>query len=116
MAQIGQLLTFAVAFTNTSGVATDPTTVRFMLHEGIDGTELEWLYNAAPTEGTHYPVGANPIVRDSAGSYHVAWVSRKPERHVGFWKGAGNSVNQTSQSAAFVRHSDVAIMDASVSS
>jgi hypothetical protein len=110
MAHIGQDLTFSVVFTNSSGIATDPTTIRFLLREGIDGTELEWLYNAAPVSGTHYPVGANPIVRDSTGTYHVVWVSRKAERHTGFWAGSG-TVNQSSQTTAFVRHSEVAAID-----
>lgn len=114
MAQIGQLLTFSVIFTNnTTGVAADPTTVRFLLRESIDGTELEWAYNAAPVEGTHYPTGANPVVKDSTGTYHVAWVSRKAERHTGYWQGTGNSVNQASQTTAFVRHSDVLLMEPS---
>jgi len=110
MAHIGQDLTFSVVFTNTSGIAADPTTIRFLLREGIDGIELEWLYNAAPVSGTHYPVGANPIVRDSTGTYHVVWVSRKAERHTGFWAGAG-AVNQSSQVTYFVRHSEVAAVD-----
>ena len=110
MAHIGQDLTFSVVFTNSSDIATDPTTIRFLLREGIDGTELEWLYNAIPVAGTHYPVGANPIVKDSTGTYHVIWVSRKAERHTGFWAGAG-TVNQSSQTTAFVRHSEVAAID-----
>ena len=93
MAHIGQDLTFSVVFTNTSGIAADPTTIRFLLREGIDGTELEWLYNAAPVAGTHYPVGANPIVRDSTGTYHVVWASRKAERHTGFWAGAAGGAH-----------------------
>jgi hypothetical protein len=114
MAHIGQLLTFSVVFTNnTTGVATDPTTVSFFLREAIDGTELQWTYNAAPVEGTHYPTGANPVVKDSTGTYHVAWVSRKAERHAGVWRGTGNSVNQASQTTAFVRHSDVVLVDGS---
>ncbi len=110
MAFVGQDLTFSVAFTNSSDVATDPTTVRFLLREGIDGTELEWLYNAVPVSGTHYPVGTNPVVRDSTGAYHVVWVSRKAERHTGFWAGAG-AVNQSSQVTAFVQHSELAAID-----
>lgn len=111
MAHIGQAITYSVVFTNSSGVETDPTTIRFFLREGVDGTELEWTYNAAAVEGTHYPVGANAVVRSSAGNFSVKWVSRKPERHVGFWSGAGNSVDQTSQTTYFVRHSDVELID-----
>lgn len=111
MAFIGQLLTFSIQFTNTSGIAADPTVVKFYLREEVDGTELEWTYNAAPTEGTHYPTGMNPVVRDSAGAYHVAFVARKPERHTGVWKGSGNSVNQSSLTTAFVRHATIALVE-----
>lgn len=111
MAHIGQDLTYSVVFTNpSSGIATDPTSVRFLLREEVDGTELEWIYNAVPVAGTHYPVGANPIIKDSTGNFHVVWVSRKPERHTGFWAGAG-TVNQSSQTTAFVRHSEVRAID-----
>lgn len=107
MAYIGHGLTFSVQFTNTSGTATDPTTVVFFLREGVDNTELQWTYNASPVSGTHYPSGMNPVVRDSSGAYHVVFVARKPERHTGFWKGTGNSVDQTSTSTAFVRHAAI---------
>lgn len=111
MAHVGQAATFSTVFTNTSGVETDPTSVRFFLREGVDGVEQLWTYNAAPVEGTHYPTGANPVVRASAGNYSVKWVTRKPERHTGFWHGAGNSVDQTSQVTYFVRHAEVATVD-----
>lgn len=111
MAHIGQALTFSVVFTNTSGVETDPTTVEFLLRESVVGTESYWTYNASPTEGVHYPTGANPIVRASAGNYSVRWVTRQPERHVGFWEGSGNSTDQTSQTTSFVRHSDLEAVD-----
>lgn len=106
MAFIGQQLTFSVQFTNSSGIAADPTTTLFFLREGVDGTELQWTYNAAAVEGTHYPTGMNPVVKDSTGNYHVAFVARKPERHTGFWKGTG-TVNQTSTTTYFVRHADI---------
>ena len=48
--------------------------------------------------------------RDSTGTYHVVWVSRKAERHTGFWAGAG-TVNQSSQTTAFVRHSEIGAVD-----
>lgn len=111
MAYIGHGLTFSVQFTNTSGIAADPTTVVFFLREEVDGTELQWTYNAAPTEGTHYPTGMNPVVRDASGQYHVVFVARKPERHTGFWKGTGNSVNQTSAVTAFVRHAAISLAE-----
>jgi hypothetical protein len=106
MAFIGQLLTFSVQFTNTSSLATDPTTIRFFLREGVDGTELQWTYAALAVEGTDYPTGMNPVVKDSTGNYHVAFVARKPERHTGFWLGTG-AVNQTSETTYFVRHADL---------
>jgi len=110
MAYVGQDITFATVFTNSSDVEADPTVVRFLLREGVDGTELEWIYNAAPVAGTHYPVGANAMVKDSAGNYHVLWTARKAERHTGFWVGSG-TINQTSQTTVFVRHTDVAAID-----
>lgn len=107
MAYVGSLLTFSVEFTNSSSEDADPTVVQFWLREGVDGTELEWTYNAVPVSGTHYPVGANAMIRDSLGNYHVDWVTRKPERHTGFWQGTG-TVSQTSQATALVRHTDIA--------
>jgi hypothetical protein len=96
-----------MAFTNSSGTAADPTVVRFFLREGVDGAELLWTYDGSPVEGTHYPAGASPIEQDSTGNYSVRWVTRKPERHTGFWHGAGNDVDQTAQTTYFVRHSDL---------
>lgn len=113
MAFVGQAISFSTVFTDSDSIAADPTTVRFFLRESVDGIESQWLYNAIPTEGTHYPTGANPIVRDSQGNYSVRWVSRKPERHTGFWHGAGNDVDQTSQTTVLVRHSDLAGVEAS---
>lgn len=110
MAYVGSQITFSALFTNTSDQAADPTAVAFWLREGVDGTELQWTYNASPVSGVDYPVGANPVVKDSTGNYHVAWVVRKPERHTGFWQGTG-AVVQTSQVTAFVRHSDIAALE-----
>lgn len=110
MAHIGSTHTFSVEFTNTSGTATDPTTVTLFVREHIDGTEREWTYNAVPVEGTHYPTGTNALAKDGTGAYHLAYVPRKAERHVAFWKGTG-TVSQTSQTTVFVRHSDVEAID-----
>lgn len=110
MAHIGQTLTFSVLFTDEDSIAADPTVVTFFLREGIDGTELEWTFNAVPIEGTHYPTGMNPIEKDSTGNYSLPFVSRKAERHTGFWRGTG-AVNQTSQVTVFVRHSDIEAVD-----
>lgn len=110
MAYFGQALTFSVVFTNTSGVEADPTVVTFWLREGIDGTELQWTYAAVPVAGTDYPVGANPVVKDSTGNYHVVWVARKPERLTAFWLGTG-TVDQSSQTTVFVRHTEVSAID-----
>ena len=104
MANVGSLVVFSVKFLDSAGADADPTVVRFHLREEIDGTELTWLFNASPTEGTHYPVGMNPIVKDSTGDYHVNVVARKPERHTGFWQGSG-TIFQTSESVVFIRHS-----------
>lgn len=113
MAFVGQAIFFSSIFTDSDSIAADPTTVRFFLREGVDGVESQWVYNAAPVAGTHYPVGANPLERSSQGNYLLNWVARKPERHVGFWHGAGNGVDQTSQTTVLVRHSDIAGVEAS---
>lgn len=107
MAFVGQAITWSIVFTDSAGAATDPTTARFFLRESVDGEEEQWTYNGSALEGTHYPTGAAPIVRNSQGNYSLRWVTRKPERHTGFWHGAGNDVDQTSQTTVFVRHSDV---------
>lgn len=112
MAYVGQLVTFSVLFTDASSIAADPTAVTLFLREHIDGTELQWTYNAAPVAGTDYPTGMNAMVKDSTGNYHVAFVARKPERLVGFWQGSG-TINQTSQTTVFVRHTDVVAVDGS---
>lgn len=110
MATMGDPLTYSVVFENSAGTAADPSVVRFFLREGVDGTELEWTYNASPVSGTHYPVGANPVVKDATGTYHVVWVSRKPERHTGFWLGSG-TVFQSQQETQNVRHSEVGAVE-----
>jgi hypothetical protein len=98
-------------FQTSAGTATDPTTAtKFYLREHVDGTELEWTYNASPTAGTHYPVGMQPIVRVSAGLYTLAYDTRKPERVTGFWVGTG-TVYDALQETLFVRHSELAILD-----
>lgn len=107
---IGSSHSFSILFENAAGTATDPTSIRFFLREELDGAELEWTYNAAPVEGTHYPTGMNPITRASAGSYALSWVTRKPERQTGVWVGFG-TVFSSEQQTIFVRHSDVAARD-----
>lgn len=111
MSFVGSLLTWAVKFTNSTGSDADPTEVTFLLREELDGTELEWTYDGSPVEGTHYPTGMNPIEKDSTGDFHLEFVSRKPERHTGFWEGNGNDVFQTTQTTAFVRHSLLEAME-----
>lgn len=97
-------------FATSAGTATDPTVVKFYLREHVDGTELEWTYNASPVAGTHYPVGMNAVVRVSAGLYTVAYDSRKPERVTGFWVGTG-TVFVAQQETLFVRHAESATID-----
>lgn len=111
MSSIGSTLSFAVKFLDSNGADADPTTVTFRLREEIDGTERLWTFNAAPTEGTHYPTGTNPIVKDSTGDYSLAYVARKVERHTGFWKGVGSTPAQTKVQTFLVRHSGVADID-----
>lgn len=97
-------------FATSAGTATDPTVVKFYMREEVDGTELEWTYNASAVEGTHYPVGMQPIVRVSAGLYTVAYDSRKPERVTGLWVGEGTAYD-ASQETLFVRHAAVSIVE-----
>lgn len=97
-------------FATSAGTATDPTVVKFYLREEVDGTELEWTYNASPTSGTHYPVGMQPVVRVSAGLFTVAYDSRKPERVTGMWVGTG-TVYDAAQETLFVRHAPIEFLD-----
>lgn len=110
---IAQTFTFTVNFLDAAGADVDPTVVKMYLREEIDATELEWTYNAAPVEGTHYPVGMNPVVRDSAGDYHVLFLFRKAERHTCFFAGFGNNVVTTvqNQRTMFVRHAGIALVE-----
>ncbi len=80
MSNIGDQISFTAHFATAAGTDTDPTTVKFFLREELDGTELEWTFNAAPVSGTHYPAGQNPIVKDSTGDFSVLFVARKAER------------------------------------
>jgi hypothetical protein len=107
---LGTSYSFTFHVENAAGTDADPTTVYFWLREHIDGTELQWTYNASPVSGTHYPAGMNPIVKDSTGDYSLVFVTRKPERHTGFWQGVG-SVYYTYQQTLFVRHADVDAVD-----
>ena len=107
---LGSSYSFTFHVENAAGADADPTAVYFWLREAIDGTELQWTFNAVPVSGTHYPVGMNPIVKDSVGDYSLVFVTRKPERHVGFWQGVG-SVYYTDQQTLFVRHADVVAVD-----
>jgi hypothetical protein len=107
---LGNRYSFAKTFTTAAGTATDPTTVKFYLREELDGTELEWTYNAVPVSGTHYPVGMQPIVRASAGVFSVAYDTRKTERVTGFFVGTG-TVYDAVQLTLFVRHPELAMLD-----
>lgn len=108
---LGNRHSFAHTFTNSSGTATDPTTaIKFYLREELDGTELEWTYNASAVEGTHYPTGMQPIVRASQGAYSVAYDTRKTERVTGFFVGTG-TVFDAVQLTLFVRHPELAMLD-----
>lgn len=107
---LGTRSVFAHTFLNDAGAATDPNVVKFYLREHVDGTELEWTYNASATEGTHYPVGMQPIVKNGTGDYEVAYDARKPERVSGFFVGTG-TVFDSKQIALFVRHAELVTID-----
>lgn len=102
---LGQQIDFAMEFTNSSDAAADPDTVKFFLLENIDGTQLEWTYNASPVEGTDFPTGLLAMVKDSTGNYRVPYIARKPERLVGTFIGTG-TIFQSQELTEFVRHSE----------
>ena len=110
MAEIGTLIVWSKLFTNAAGAAADPDVVRFKLREEVDGTELEWSYTTSGAVVVT-PTGQNNIVRDSAGTFHVNFVSRKPERLTGYWLGTG-AIFQASTVTVMVRHSLITSVDA----
>lgn len=110
MSYVGSQITFSETFLNSSGVATDPSTVTFRLREAVDGTELVWIYSASPVSGVNYPVGASAMTKTGTGVYQVNWTARKPERLVGHWTGTGTVV-QSDEVAYFVSHSGVEAVD-----
>lgn len=107
---LGSSYTFTFHVENAAGADADPTTVIFWLRECIDGTELQWTFNASPVSGTHFPVGMNAIVKDSVGDYSLVWVTRKPERHGAWWQGIG-TVFYSRAETLFVRHSEIAAVE-----
>lgn len=108
---LGNRYTFSSpTFQTSAGTATDPTVVKFYMREEVDGTELEWTYNASPVAGTHYPVGMQPVARASAGVYSVPYDTRKPERVTGLWVGTG-TVYDAVQQTLFVRHVEIGFLD-----
>lgn len=113
MSKIGDPLTFTAHIEDAAGADLDPTTVKFYLREEIDGTELEWNYAGSPVSGTDYPTGQNPVVKDSAGDYHVLFIARKAERITAYWK-CTNSATFTltqSPSTVLVRHAGIALVE-----
>lgn len=110
---IADQVSFTAHFATTAGTDTDPTTVKFFLREEIDGTELEWTYNAAPTEGTHYPTGMNPVVKDSTGDFSVLFTVRKAERHTAFFKYTNTALLVLTQNlrTLLVRHPAIALVE-----
>src|SRR3972149_1191056 len=110
MASIGSLSVWSQKFTDAAGADADPTVIKFYLREEVDRTELEWTYAAVPVEGTDYPTGMNPVVKDSTGDYHVNFVTRKPERHTGRWRGSG-VIFQASETTVLIQHSLLALAE-----
>ncbi len=107
---LGDSHTFVQKFTTTAGVDADPTTVFFYLREEIDGTELEWSMTGATGVVIATPAGMNPIVKDSAGDFHVVFTPRKPERHTAQWSGAGTVLVHKAETL-FVRHSPITLLE-----
>lgn len=111
--KLSEQVSLTAHFATAAGTDTDPTTVKMFLREEVDGTELEWTFNASPTEGTHYPTGLNPIVKDSTGDYSVLYVARKPERVTVFWKFTNTTLLVLTQnvSTLFVRHAGIDLVE-----
>lgn len=111
--KLGEHVSFTAHFATTAGVDTDPTTVKFFLREEIDGTELEWTYAGSPVQGTDYPTGMNPVVKDSAGDYSVLYVTRKAERLTALWKMTNTTRLVVTQnlSTVFVRHAGIDLVE-----
>ena len=107
--KIGDQFSFTGHFETAAGADVDPTVVKLFLREELDATELEWIYNASPTEGTHYPTGMNAVVKDSTGDYSVLFVTRKAERITALWRATGNSVSTITQNVVtlLVRHAGI---------
>lgn len=108
---LGTRHSFEHTFLNGSGVETNPSSVKFYLREHVDGTELEWTFNASPVEGTHYPTGMQPIVKSGTSTYSVAYDARKPERVTGTFVSSG-TVYEGVQLTLFVRHAEIESLDA----
>lgn len=110
---IGDQTSFTAHFATITGTDTDPTTVKFFLREELDGTELEWTYAGSPVQGTDYPTGMNPVVKDSAGDYSVLYICRKAERVTGIFKYTNTAllVLTQNQKTVFVRHAGVALVE-----
>jgi hypothetical protein len=84
---IADIVTLSGAFTNSGGVATDPTTITFDLTEP-DAVTTSYVY------GTD-----SELVKDSTGNYHVAWPITKSGLHA--WRMAGTGAVETAQEGVF---------------
>jgi uncharacterized protein YfaS (alpha-2-macroglobulin family) len=71
----GDLFRVSVAFTNSAGAATDPTTVTFTVLEP-DGMTTSFIYPAT-------------VVKDSTGNYHCDWTAAKDGAHDIYFAGTG---------------------------
>jgi hypothetical protein len=71
----GDLFRISVAFTNSGGTATDPTTVTFTVVEP-DSAVTSYVYPAT-------------IVKDSTGNYHLDWTAAKDGEHDIYFAGTG---------------------------
>lgn len=74
---LGDLIRASTAFTNTAGVATDPTVITVMHRVGID-TVSTYVY------GTD-----EQVAKDSTGNYHIDILADTAGVHFVRWTGTG---------------------------
>jgi hypothetical protein len=110
MAEIGSLIVFTKKFINAAGADADPALVEFWLREEVDGAELQWTKVGGVGGAVVTPGGMNPIVFVDTGDYSLSFVTRKPERITGFWRGAG-TIFDAAVSTVLVRHSLIVAVD-----
>ena len=80
VSDVGDVTRLTVAFVDLASVATDPTTVTFVMR-APDGTTTTYVY------GTD-----SELVKDSVGNYHVDWTIAQELRHHYEFNGTGTVI------------------------